>query len=153
MQPVRSVSFLRLISLLPDTILRSTPLFPMDATTIDWIHWDSIYPFSPGPLLIRILPKFASFKGVGLLIAVRVPGSVVPSALELRCRGHFRLPFPVLTQEQKKEWLPMVRITDCSSMLGSFSPSRRCSPFRLGICPVSQRKPGVLRKLILYLLY
>ena len=111
------------------------------------------------PFCLPVLCSFtyshrsASFKGVGLLIADRVPGSVVPTALDLRCRGHFRLPFPVLTQEQKKEWLPMVRITDCSSMLGSFSPSRRCSPFRLGICPVSQRKLGFLRELYLYLLF
>ena len=74
----------------------------MDATTIDWNHWDSIYLFSPGPLLIHILPKIASFKGAGLLIADRVPGSVVTTALDLRCRGHLRLPFPVLTQETKE---------------------------------------------------
>ena len=74
----------------------------MDATTIDWNQWDSIYLFPPGPLLVHLLPKIASFKGVGLLIALRVPGSVVSTALDLRCRRHFRLPFPVLTQETKE---------------------------------------------------
>ena len=73
----------------------------MDATSLDWNHWDSIYLFPPNSLLTHLLPKIASFKGVGLLIAVRVPGSVVTTALELRCRRHFRIPSPVLTQDTK----------------------------------------------------
>ena len=74
----------------------------MDATTLDWNQWDSIYLFPPSPLLVHLLPKIASFKGVGLLIANRVPGSVITTALDLRCRRYFRLPFPVLTQETKE---------------------------------------------------
>ena len=74
----------------------------MDATTLDWNQWDSIYLFPPSPLLVHLLPKIASIKGVGLLIAFRSPGSVVTTALDLRCRRNFRLPFPVLSQETKE---------------------------------------------------
>ena len=73
----------------------------MDATTLDWNEWDSIYLFPPRPLLVHLLPKIASFKGVGLLIAFKTPGSLVTTALELRCHRVFRLPSPVLSQEKE----------------------------------------------------
>ena len=71
----------------------------MDATSLDWNEWESIYLFPPRELLQHLLPKIASFRGVGLLIAFRTPGSVVTTALELRCSRVFRLSSPVLSQD------------------------------------------------------
>ena len=59
--------------------------------------------FPPRPLLVHLLPKIASFKGVGMLIAFKTPGSLVTTTLELRCHRVFRLSSPVFSQETEAE--------------------------------------------------
>ena len=71
----------------------------MDALTVDWNSWDSIYLFPPKPLLTSLLPKIASFKGQGLLIAERLPGSLLTTSLDHLCRSYWKIPAPVLSQE------------------------------------------------------
>ena len=103
---VASAPFLRLIFLPLDTIIRSILLFPhvqmtwaMDATSLDWNRWDSIYLFPPRAMVHALLSKITNFRGEGVLIAGRIPGTVTTMALESRCRGYLELPFPVLSQE------------------------------------------------------
>ena len=57
--------------------------------------------FPPSPLFVHLLPKIASFKGVGMLIALNIPGSLVTTALESRCHRVFRFPSPVFSQETR----------------------------------------------------
>ena len=75
----------------------------MDAITLDWNEWDSIFLFSFQPLFVHLLPKIASFKGVGMLITFKTPGSLATTALELKCHRVFRLPSPVFSQEMEAE--------------------------------------------------
>ena len=82
------------VSPCPDVLAWAT-----DATSLDWNHWDSIYLFPPKTLLPSLLSKIASFRGQGLLIAGRFPGTVTTMALESRCSGYLELPSPVLSQE------------------------------------------------------
>ena len=60
------------------------------------------FPFlSPGSLLFTYSHRSASFKGVDILFADRVPGSVISTAIDLGCCGPFRFPFLVLRQVQE----------------------------------------------------
>ena len=113
------------------------------------------FPFlSPGSLLFTYSHRSASFKGVDILFADRVPGSVISTAIDLGCCGPFRFPFPVLRQVQEG----MVVLGQTHSLqvyIWFFKPAPFCCPpFWPGICPVFQKGTwGFLRDLIYFLLF
>ncbi|XP_068203080.1 uncharacterized protein [Palaemon carinicauda] len=72
--------------------------YAMDAMSIDWNTWKTIYLFPPINLLLKVLHKLRSFKGRVALIAPNWPKSKwFPLLPELGLRPR-RIPNPVLTQ-------------------------------------------------------
>ena len=64
----------------------------MDATVVDWNRWRSVYLFPPTTLVLKLIPKLEAFKGVGVLIAPHIEGSLMSVVLDAKCRGRHRLP-------------------------------------------------------------
>ena len=86
----------------------------MDALSIDWNQWEKIYLFPPVNLLIKVLDKLRTFKGVAALIAPKWQKSNwYPLVLELKLQV-LPLSDPVLTQIVQQE-----TVFASSSMAGS----------------------------------
>ena len=70
----------------------------MDALSLDWNQWESIYVFPPFNLLMKVLDKLRLYKGRVALVAPQWPKSNwYPLLMELRLKP-WSIPNPVLSQ-------------------------------------------------------
>lgn len=71
----------------------------MDALSLDWNRWNSIYLFPPINLLLKVLHKLRSFRGQIALIAPQwYKSNWYPLLMELGLRP-YQFPNPILTQK------------------------------------------------------
>ena len=64
----------------------------IDALTLDWNRWTSIYLFPPVAIIKDLLPHLEAFSGTGVLIAPHYEGSALSLSLNRRCLRRFKLP-------------------------------------------------------------
>ena len=64
----------------------------VNALSLSWDEWDSLYLFPPAPVLPEVLARLRDFRGGGVLVAPFWPQAVWFPLLLRRSRNHFPLP-------------------------------------------------------------